>query len=244
MPEIRDILDGINLMSPPLIALRNVTYGYHCDRPVLRGASLEIGTGDRIALTGCNGAGKTTLLHVMVGLLLPHEGYVETGGVPCRRESDFVPVRRWTGLVFQNPDDQLFCPTVLDDVAFGPLNLGQAPEQARRSSLEALDRLGMADYAHRMTHHLSVGEKKMIALATVLSMAPRVLLLDEPTAGLDEAARERVVKVLNELDASLLVASQDRAFLGRVSRSHLTLGDGRIHAGERLIADQGANRKL
>ncbi len=218
-------------MNSPLIALRNVAYGYHADRPVLRGVSLEIVTGDRIALTGCNGAGKTTLLHIMVGLLLPHGGDVEIGGDPCRRESEFVAVRRWIGLLFQNPDDQLFCPTVLDDVAFGPLNLGQAPDRARRVSLEALDMLGMADYANRVTHHLSVGEKKMIALATVLSMAPGVLLLDEPTAGLDAEAQERVVNVLNDFDASLLVASQDREFLSRVSRTHLTLRDGRIQSG-------------
>jgi cobalt/nickel transport system ATP-binding protein len=216
-------------MSGILIALRNVTFGYEAARPVLRNAALEIRPGDRAALAGRNGAGKTTLLYLLVGLLRPQAGHVEAMGRTCRHEEDFVAVRRRVALLFQNSEDQLFCPTVLEDVAFGPLNLGQPPAEARQSAMDALAQLGMSDFAERVTHHLSVGEKKLVALATILSMKPSVLLLDEPTAGLDENAVERVVALLNGLDAAWLVISQDHDFLARVTSRRLTLADGAIH---------------
>ena len=215
-------------MTDALIALRNVTFGYDAARPVLCDATLEIRPGDRIALAGRNGAGKSTLLHLLVGLLRPPSGHVEAFGRPCRTEQDFVAVRRRVALLFQESDDQLFCPTVIEDVAFGPLNLDHPPAEARRLSLEALAQVGMSAYADRITHHLSVGEKRLIALATILSMQPSVLLLDEPTAGLDENAVERVVSLLNSLDAAQLIVSQDPVFLGRVTRSHLLLTEGAI----------------
>ena len=211
-------------MNTPLLALRDVTFGYDPDRPVFRRISIEIGAGDRMALMGRNGAGKTTLLHLLVGLVRPQAGRVEAFGRACRVEADFLPVRRRVALLFQDSEDQLFCPTVLEDAAFGPLNLGHPPGAARRLAMEALDRVGMSAYADRITHHLSVGEKKLIALATILAMQPAVLLLDEPTAGLDEAAVERVVALLAGLDAAQLIVSQDAAFLARVTRRRAILG--------------------
>lgn len=213
-------------MKDVLIALRNVTFGFESSRPVLRDVVLEIHQSDRTALTGRNGAGKTTLLHLLVGLLRPQSGHVEEMGKECRREEDFVGVRRRVALLFQNSEDQLFCPTVIEDVVFGPLNLGKSPEEARSLATAALAQVGMPDFAERITHHLSVGEKKLIALATILSMKPAVLLLDEPTAGLDDNAVVRLVALLKGLDASLLVISQDHSFLSRVTRRKLVLRDG------------------
>ncbi len=218
-------------MSETLIAARDVTFGYEVERPpVLQGVTLELRRSDRTALTGRNGAGKSTLLSLMVGLLVPQSGHVEAFGKACRREEDFVAVRRRVALLFQEADDQLFCPTVLEDVAFGPLNLGRRREQARRAALAALDRVGLPDHADRVPHHLSVGEKKRVALAAVLAMEPDVLLLDEPTAGLDEEGVERIIGALNGLDAALLVVSQDAGFLARVTRKRLTLCNGLLVA--------------
>jgi len=215
-------------MSEVLIALRNVTFGYDAAQPVLRDVVLEIQKGDRIALTGRNGSGKTTLLHLLVGLLRPQAGHVEEGGKTCRREEDFVGVRRRVALLFQDSEDQLFCPTVIEDVAFGPLNLGHSPPAAKAVALDALSRVGMSAYEDRIVHHLSVGEKKLIAFAGILAMRPRVMLLDEPTAGLDEQAVDRVVTPLNALDSAMIVASQDHAFLDRVTQRRMTLSDGRL----------------
>jgi cobalt/nickel transport system ATP-binding protein len=215
-------------MTDALIALHNATFGYDIASPILCDVTLAIRPGDRIALAGRNGAGKSTLLHLLVGLLRPQSGHVEALGRPCRNEQDFVAVRRRVALLFQESEDQLFCPTVIEDVAFGPLNLDHPPAEARRLALEALAQVGMSAYVDRITHHLSVGEKKLIALATILSMKPSVLLLDEPTAGLDENAVERVVALLKSLDAAQLIISQDAVFLGRVTRSNLRLTEGRI----------------
>lgn len=231
-------------MNPTLIALREVTFGYAAARPVLCDASLDVRAGDRIALTGRNGAGKTTLLHILVGLLHPRSGHVEAFGQKCRGETEFLAVRRKVALLFQESDDQLFCPTVMEDVAFGPLNLGHTSVVARTLAIEALDRVGMRAYAERVTHHLSVGEKKLIALATILAMKPSVLLLDEPTAGLDEEATERVVSLLKGLDAAQLIISQDAAFLARVTDRRLLLEGGRVVAQPPMISFGACERHL
>lgn len=216
-------------MMESWIALRNVTFGYNPGRQVLNDVSLDIGPGDRIALTGRNGAGKSTLLQLLVGLRHPQSGHVEAFGRMCRTEQDFLAVRRRVALLFQDSEDQLFCPTVIEDVAFGPLNLHHPPPEARRLALAALEQVGLPAHAERITHHLSAGEKKLVALATLLSMKPRILLLDEPTAGLDEAAVERVADILAGLDAAQLIVSQDAAFLRRTARRHLQLVDGMIN---------------
>lgn len=213
-------------MNDVRLALRNVSFGYELGRKVLRQVSLEIRAGDRIGLSGANGAGKSTLLHVMVGLLWPQDGSIEAFGRTCRSEKDFRLVRRRVGLMFQDSDDQLFCPTVLEDVAFGPLNLGYSSAEARRLALQALDQVGMSAYSERIPHHLSAGEKKLIALATVLAMHPDVLLLDEPTAGLDPDASRRMVTALRGLNAAQLIVSQDAGFLRQTTCRRLELQGG------------------
>ena len=175
-------------MSDALVEMQDVKFSYGPDRPVLDGCSFRLETGQRLALLGPNGSGKTTLLHLVVGLLRPAAGRIEAFGKVRREEADFHEVRRRAGLLFQEADDQLFCPSVAEDVAFGPLNLGKPRDEVRRIVTHTLQSLGLHDYEHRITYRLSGGEKRLVALATVLAMQPDVLLLDEPTSELDEAA--------------------------------------------------------
>jgi len=216
-----------------LISLRGVSFSYEPDRPVLRGMDLELHEGERVGLIGQNGSGKTTLLHLIVGLLRPAAGVIEVFGLARRREADFAEVRARVGLLFQDPDDQLFCPTVAEDVAFGPLNLGKGRDEVRDIVAETLKSLGLEGYENRITYKLSGGEKRLASLATVLAMRPEVLLLDEPTAGLDEDTVERVVRILDGLPhggqvelsfgrpargpLSMIIVSQDHEFLRRTT---------------------------
>lgn len=157
-----------------LFTLTNIRFAYPADRrPVLDDVSLRLDVGERLALMGDNGAGKSTLLSIMVGLLKPAAGTVEAFGRTCVTEADFAKVRGRAGLVFQDPDDQLFCPTVAEDVAFGPLNAGASRAEARRIVAETLADLGLSALADRVTHHLSGGEKRLVSLAAVLAMQPR-----------------------------------------------------------------------
>jgi len=215
-------------MSGALLELRELRFAYEASRPVLQGASLLLGAGERVALCGGNGAGKTTLLHLAVGLLVPQSGEVIAFGEPRRRERDFWGVRARMGLLFQDPDDQLFCPTVAEDVAFGPLNLGKSAAQARAIAAETLARLGIAELGERGTGHLSGGEKRLATLATVLAMEPEVLLLDEPTLGLDDAAQERLAGVLEGLPQAMCIVSHDRPFRRRLATRALELAHGRV----------------
>ena len=215
-------------MTAPLVELRDVHFAYEAGRPVLAGASLRLLPGERLSILGGNGAGKTTLLHVIVGLVRPQAGDVIAFGEPRRRERDFWGVRRCVGLLFQDPDDQLFCPTVREDVAFGPLNLGRSREQARAIVAATLERLGIGELAGRVTHRLSGGEKRIVALATVLAMEPELLLLDEPTLGLDEPAYERLLEILGGLPQAMCVVSHDRSFHERLRTSAVELRAGRV----------------
>ena len=215
-------------MSEPLVCLHDVDFGYDADRPVLRRCNFRLEAGQRVALRGANGSGKTTLLHLIVGLLRPDVGRIDVFGVPRVVQRDFHEVRRRVGLVFQEADDQLFCPTVAEDVAFGPLNLGLPRDHVRRTVGEALDSVGLVGYEHRVTYRLSSGEKRLVALATVLAMRPEVLLLDEPTTGLDEQATERLTGLLAGLPQAMLVVSHQQELCRRVADSVVTLVDGRI----------------
>jgi cobalt/nickel transport system ATP-binding protein len=218
-------------MNAPLVRFDQVDFSYSPDRPVLSACSFCLQPGERLALTGANGSGKTTLLHLIVGLLRPAAGRIEIFGQPRAVESDFHEVRRRIGLVFQDADDQLFCPTVAEDVAFGPLNLGKPREEVRRTVSETLQSLGLDGYGHRVTYRLSGGEKRLVALATVLAMQPEVLLLDEPTAGLDDAATQRLTQILSRLPQAMLVVSHNREFRQAVARSVLELHEGRVGVG-------------
>jgi cobalt/nickel transport system ATP-binding protein len=217
-------------MNAPLVQFDRVDFSYAADRPVLADCSFCLEAGQRLALLGPNGSGKTTLLHLMVGLLRPGSGRIAAFGKARATEADFHEVRRRVGLVFQDADDQLFCPTVAEDVAFGPLNLGKPRDDVRRTVSDTLQSLGLCGYEHRITYRLSGGEKRLVALATVLAMQPDVLLLDEPTAGLDEAATERLIEVLTRLPQAMLVASHHRAFLQAVTHGALRLRGGRVEA--------------
>ncbi|KUF12439.1 energy-coupling factor ABC transporter ATP-binding protein [Pseudoponticoccus marisrubri] len=209
-----------------LIELDTVSFAYPGHAPVLDGASLSLGPGERLSLTGPNGAGKSTLLRVIMGLLRPDAGRVRVFGQERRDEADFHEVRRRVGLVFQDPDDQLFCPTVVEDVAFGPLNLGKSREEARAIVDDVLTRLDLMHLRDRITHRLSGGEKRLVTLATVLAMTPEVLLLDEPTNALDEENEARLIAILNTLPQAILLVSHDAGFRAQVAPRAVRLRQG------------------
>lgn len=215
-------------MNPPLLRLSSIHYAYDPSRPVFEGADFELRQGERVALVGPNGAGKTTLFHLMVGLLRPQAGTIEAFGAKRVSEKDFHEVRTRAGLVFQDPDDQLFCPTVAEDVAFGPLNLGKSPAEARAIVRKTLTKLGLDGFENRITHKLSGGQRRLVSLAAVLAMEPDVLLLDEPTNALDAATRERFIEILGQLPQSLMVISHDEDFLGRVTGRRCAICAGRL----------------
>ena len=215
-------------MNEALVEFRDVDFAYDPARPVLTGCNFALCRGERVALVGGNGSGKTTLLKLIVGLLQPTRGRVAAFGQDRRTEADFHEVRRRVGLLFQDADDQLFCPTVAEDVAFGPLNLGKPRDDVRRIVSETLDSLGLAGYEHRITYHLSGGENRLVALATVLAMQPDVLLLDEPNGELDDAAIERLASILNGLPQAMIVVSHSREFWERVTNGAVELREGTL----------------
>jgi cobalt/nickel transport system ATP-binding protein len=212
----------------PIFQLSDLRFGYVPGRPVLDGVDFELRRGERVALIGSNGSGKTTLLHLMMGLLRPQCGQVEAFGARRSTEAEFFEVRARVGLLFQDSDDQLFSPTVIEDVAFGPLNFGSSPKRARAIAIETLSTLGLVELAGRATHRLSGGQRRLVALATVLAMNPEALLLDEPSAGLDEPNFERLIAILNRLPQARIIISHDADFLARTTSRRCHLVSGRI----------------
>ncbi|MDR1776549.1 MAG: energy-coupling factor ABC transporter ATP-binding protein [Desulfovibrio sp.] len=207
-----------------------VTYGHGQDkREVLRDVNLSLFPGQRVALYGPNGSGKTTLFRCITGLVRPQRGAICFHGIPLQTEKDFTALRRKVGFVLQQADDQLFFPTVLEDVAFGPLNLGLAPDEARERALNTLADLDLKGFENRLVHQLSGGEKKLVSLAGVLAMRPEALLLDEPTNVLDNAARGRLTEILRGLDTARVVISHDWDFLAQVAGEYLTIEQGRLN---------------
>lgn len=212
-----------------IIKLEEVCFSYpYSNSPILDHLNFQLQSGEKIGLIGHNGSGKTTFLHIIMGLLPISSGMIQVFGKPVLSEKDFRSVREKVGLFFQNADDQLFSPTVLEDVAFGPLNLGKTPEEARDMSKQILEELNLKGFEDRVTHKLSGGEKKLAALATVLVMQPEVLLLDEPTTGLDESTRERIIGILNDLDISYIIVSHEYDFLASTTRNIYSMNGGRI----------------
>ncbi len=213
----------------PIIELDQIIFSYPgADFKVLDRLDLRLFKGDRIGLMAPNGSGKTTLLHIIMGLCRPQSGLITIFGEPMLVESDFIPVRSKIGLLFQDSDDQLFCPTVLDDVAFGPLNLGYNRDEALCIANEILDRLGISEFKERITHRMSGGQKRLVALAAVLAMKPEVLLLDEPTAGLDHKVKEKLIDIMNNLDIPFLVISHEFEFLNSVTDKLYSMEMGKI----------------
>lgn len=218
-----------------IFSLENVHFGYapgeegrQKARRVLRDVNFSLFPGRQFGLYGPNGSGKTTFFRCVTGLAHPQKGVVRFHGQALEREKDFYELRCKVGFVLQHAEDQLFFPTVLEDVAFGPLNLGLSPGAARQRALETLDNLGLAGFENRLTHRLSGGEKKLISLATVLAMRPEALLLDEPTNGLDNEARQRIIDILRGLDTARITISHDWDFLAQICTDYLTIVDGRL----------------
>lgn len=187
-----------------------------------------LGKEERVGLVGANGSGKTTFLHTLVGLVKPAAGKLEIFNKTRSCEKDFIEVRRRIGFQFQDPDDQLFCPTVLEDIAFGPLNLGKTRVQTLEIVDQTLEAVGMSHFRDSVTHHLSQGEKKLIALGTVLAMEPEILLLDEPSAGLDGDAEKRILEILLKLPQSMIIISHNERFLQQLVTSRVTIKKGKM----------------
>lgn len=202
----------------PLLELRGITLTYPGgSQPLFEDIDLALHENEGIGLIGPNGSGKTTLFYIIMGLIEPAAGLIRFRGKTLGEEVEFKELRREIGLLFQDADDQLFSPTVLEDVAFGPLNLGAGQEEARERALQTLADLGMAGFEERITHHLSGGEKKLVSLATVLVMNPRALLLDEPTNNLDPYTRERLLDILGARREACIIISHDWDFLSKTT---------------------------
>jgi cobalt/nickel transport system ATP-binding protein len=224
--------------APPAVATRGLCFRYPDGTPALDEIDLSIRTGERVALVGPNGAGKSTLLLHLNGTLRG-EGAIEIAGLAVTVK-ELPRVRALVGLVFQDPDDQLFSPTVFDDVAYGPLYMGLSKDEVHARVARALAAVGMAGFEERMPHHLSLGQRKRIALATVLSMDPAILALDEPSAGLDPRARRMLVALLRGLPQTLIASTHDMRFVRDVFERVVILDGGRIVADgpvDRLLAD-------
>jgi cobalt/nickel transport system ATP-binding protein len=211
------------------IVIEDLHYAYPDGHQALRGVSLNMEPCEKVALVGPNGAGKSTLILHLNGILLSRHGRVKSAGLEVN-DANLGRVRGSVGLVFQSPDDQLFSPTVFEDVAFGPLYQGLPEAEVRQRVDEALASVGMTEYAGRVSHHLSVGEKKRIAIASVLSMKPEVLVLDEPTAGLDPRARRSLIRLLDELPITMLVSTHDLRMVQELFPRMVIMDEGRIVA--------------
>lgn len=226
-----------------LIEAHGIVFAYPGHSHVLNGVDLSLAPGERVCLTGPNGAGKSTLLLILMGLLTPQAGRVIAFGRERREERDFHDVRRLAGFVFQDPDDQLFCPTVAEDVAFGPLNMGKSRAEAGKIVEGVLDRLQLGHLRDRITHKLSGGEKRLVTLAAVLAMEPQVLLLDEPTNGLDEPTCARVTDILNGLPQAMIIVSHDPYFRREVETRSVRLVAGKLEDGGASNSNAAAVRR-
>ncbi len=223
----------------PMIEVRNLSFQYPDGHQALRDVSLTVFEGERVALVGPNGAGKSTLLLHLNGIYTG-DGFIRVAGLPVSGEH-VKRVRALLGLVFQDADDQLFSTTVFEDVAFGPIYMGLPEDEVRRRTYRALRAIGMESYMDRMPHRLSAGEKKRIAIATVLSMEPKVLALDEPTAGLDPRGRRRLIQLLDSMAQTLVISTHDLLMVGELLPRTVILDAGRIVADgptEELLRDR------
>lgn len=212
----------------PVLFVEGLNFNYFHGNPVLKDINLCLSRGEKAALVGPNGAGKSTFLLHLNGIL-KGEGEIRVNSLPVVNKN-LPAIRAQVGLVFQNPDDQLFSPTVYEDVAFGPLHMGLPEDEIHRRVADALEKVGMSRYPDRLSHHLSVGEKKRIAIASVLSMEPEILVLDEPTSGLDPRARRSLIKLLHELPLTMLVSTHDMRMVEELFPRLVIMDEGRIVA--------------
>lgn len=217
-----------NGSGPPTLAVKQLSFSYPDGHQALKNVSLQIAPGEKVALVGPNGAGKSTLMLHLNGLLQGN-GTIDVAGLPVVKEH-FAVIRGKVGMVFQNPDDQLFSPTVFDDVAFGPLHMGLPEADIRQRVTKALSLVGMDGFEERLSHHLSLGQKKRVAIATVLSMDPEILVLDEPSAGLDPRARRSLINLLHDLPLTMLVSSHDMLMVRELFPRMIIMNEGRVVA--------------
>ena len=222
-------------MAEPVLELADVRYRYPTGPEALRGVTLSVAPGERVGLVGPNGAGKSTLLLALAGFV-PAEGLIRVAGHTLTRGTA-RDVRRHLGLVFQDADDQLFMPRVIDDIAFGPVTMGLALDEVQVRVHEALHAVDLEGYETRAPYHLSVGEKRRAALATVLAMRPQILALDEPSANLDPRGRRRLIELLGGLTSTLLVVGHDLDLILDVCQRTVIIDAGRVAA-------DGASREI
>ncbi|MFJ7988862.1 energy-coupling factor ABC transporter ATP-binding protein [Streptomyces sp. NPDC096351] len=223
----------------PSLDVRGLAYAYPDGHQALFGVDLTVARGERVALLGPNGAGKTTLVLHLNGILTGGAGGVTVAGLPVGRKH-LAEIRRKVGIVFQDPDDQLFMPTVREDVAFGPAAAGLRGDALETVVREALDRVGMAEYADRPPHHLSFGQRRRVAVATVLAMEPEILVLDEPSSNLDPASRRELADILRSLDVTVLMVTHDLPYALELCPRAVILSEGVIAADGRtgdILAD-------
>lgn len=216
-------------MSAPVLDVSGLAYAYPDGHQALFGVNLHVHQGERVALLGPNGAGKTTLVLHLNGILTAGAGTVHVSGLPVAKDN-LLEIRRRVGVVFQDPDDQLFMPSVRDDVAFGPANLGVRGAALEARVLDALDRVGMVDFIDRPPHHLSFGQRRRVAVATVLAMQPEILVLDEPSSNLDPASRRELADILRSLDVTVLMVTHDLPYAYELCPRSVVLSDGVVVA--------------
>lgn len=216
-------------MSHHVVEARNLCFSYPDGGEALKDISFRITHGEAVGIIGCNGAGKTTLLMHLNGYLAAGSGEIRIGDYPLTKETA-AAARRAVGLVFQDPDDQLFMPTVAEDVAFGPLNLGLPAAEVETRVTSALERVGMLHVRNRPPHKLSAGEKRAVAIATVLSMSPDILVMDEPSSNLDPRARRRLINLLKGFEHTRIIATHDLELVVEVCSRVIVMDAGRIAA--------------
>ncbi len=239
-------------MSHHLVEVNDLYYTYPDGTGALRGVSFRVTHGEAVAIIGANGAGKSTLLLQLNGCLLPQAGTVRIGDLPLNKET-LPHVRRTVGMVFQDPDDQLFMPLVYDDVAFGPLNLGLPPEEVEQRVASALATVGVSHLRDRPPYRLSGGEKRAVAIAAVLSMSPSILVMDEPTSYLDPKTRRQLIQLLKTFDHTLIIATHDLDLVLDLCSRTIVFQDGLIVAdgptldilqNEKLLDSSGLEKPL
>ncbi|GAA6526052.1 ABC transporter ATP-binding protein [Intrasporangium sp. DVR] len=224
------------MSGTPVLDVRGLAYAYPDGHQALFGVDLEVSRGERVALLGPNGAGKTTLVLHLNGILAAGAGAVTVSGLAVTRPN-LAEIRRRVGIVFQDPEDQLFMPTVREDVAFGPANLGVRGTELEARVNRALDEVGMGDFADRPPHHLSYGQRRRVAVATVLAMEPEILVLDEPSSNLDPASRRELADIIRSLDVTVLMVTHDLPYALELCERAVVLSGG-------VIAADGPTRKL
>lgn len=215
-----------------IIETRDITYNYPDGTEALHKVDFKAEEGKIVALLGPNGAGKSTLFLHFNGILRPSSGNIKVNGEEVKYDKkSLMKVRQNVGIVFQNPDDQLFAPTVVEDVAFGPMNIGLSKEKVERRVHESLERVGMADFKNKAPHHLSGGQKKRVAIAGILAMKPKIMVLDEPTSGLDPKGASQILKILNELNQegmTIIISTHDVDLVPLYAYEVYIISDGRI----------------